>query len=46
MGQPKLADYKQVSEYYDKLWREPELKKLNSINSRHRFILRNLKGQD
>lgn len=43
MGQPKLADYKQVSEYYDKLWREPELKKLNSINSRHRFILRNLK---
>jgi len=43
MEQIKLADYKQVSEFYDKYWVEAGEKKLDSINSRHRFILKNLK---
>lgn len=35
--------YKDVSEYYDKLWADLEKQHIAGINSRHRVILRNLK---
>lgn len=33
----------QVAAFYDKFWAELDKKKLSGINSRHRYILRNLK---
>ncbi len=41
----QLASYQEVGAFYDKFWNDLDQKKLSGINSRHRFILRNLKQE-
>src|SRR5687767_3324590 len=40
-----LADYKEVSTYYDKLWAELETQNKAGVNIRHLTILKNLKRE-
>ncbi len=44
MAEQKLAEYSEVSQYYDKLWAQLDQQKLSGINSRHRFFLKYLKA--
>lgn len=39
----QAVDNKQVADFYDKLWADLDQKNMSGINSRHRYILHNLK---